>query len=151
MHAGPAPNFRKRADMPEVVPRVARRAPTVRAGVRPWAVSLALALSGALTTAMCSLLAEAAGQTTSASDGVAGRRADPAATATSGTNNTLNLGEDAAGGPRTTGLIGWPNFAMNCYYVLRRPDHRGRRVLCVDTWDRPGRLGHRRAGGFLRR
>ena len=140
--------------MRQVVPRVARRAPRVLTGVRPWAVALALAPSGALTIAICPLLAEAAGQTSPARDGVAGRRhADPAATATSSTDDTLDLGEktDAAGGPRTTGLIGWPDFAMNCYYVRRGPDHRGRRVLCVDTWDGPGRLGHGRPGGLLRR
>jgi hypothetical protein len=108
----------------------------------------------ALAIGVCPLPAEAARPTGVSSVRRPAGPADggPVATATSGSEDSMDVGQDAAtDGPRTTGLIGWPNYAMNCYFLPRGPDHKGRRVLCVDAWEGHGRPGHRRLGRHLMR
>jgi hypothetical protein len=137
-----------------LVPRKNRPASRPLARTCAWVIALALAPSGALAIGVCPLLAEAARPTRVSSVRRPAGRADagPVATATSGSDDSMDVGQNAAtGDPRTTGLIGWPNYAMNCYFVPRGPDHKGRRVLCVDAWEGHGRLGHGRLGGHLMR
>lgn len=120
---------------------------TDRAGVRRWAVALGSASCAALVAGVWPPVAGTAASLP---------RVRPEATATAVTDDDLGLepahGRSRGGHdrrrerddrvPRTTGLIGWPNYGMNCYYVRDVEDHHARRAVCVDGWEDPGPFGH---------